>query len=137
MTPNTITVYYGGITIRVVRGEHLPHAGADAGRVLVYPSPESARKLIQKDVPVSHRADVLAALERIEVPDTDGAFSEKEIENAQFDQDHHPDFSPYWDSRAGQASLEIAQTLKLRPKTTAAFRRGWHSEEMRKAREAS
>jgi hypothetical protein len=61
-------------------------------------------------------------------------YSPAEIADAQYDIDHHPDFSPFWDSSRGQESARIALAVKLEPVTSSYFRRTWHSNAMREAR---
>lgn len=61
------------------------------------------------------------------------AFTDAEIAEAQFALDHHPHFSPYWDS--AEDVLEVIHALDLKPTTSEAFRRQWHSDGMRAARE--
>lgn len=60
--------------------------------------------------------------------------SAQEIADAQFDLDHHPDSSAFWDSSRGQESFGIALDLGLQPKTTREFRNEWHRAEMAAAR---
>lgn len=67
--------------------------------------------------------------------DTFDLYGEEEIARAQFDLDHHPDFSTYWESRAGQDALSLALDCHLKAQTTSEFRRNWHREQMRAARE--
>lgn len=68
MDANTITIYRSHDTLRVVKGEHKPHAGSKAQRVTVYPNAQlafasetdaAARAIIQRVEP-SINADVVA-----------------------------------------------------------------------------
>jgi len=62
-------------------------------------------------------------------------FSEQEIADAQFDLDHHPEWSPFWDSSRGQESASITLDLGLVPATSYDERNTWHREQMDAARE--
>lgn len=55
--------------------------------------------------------------------------TDREIDAAQFALDHYPENSPYWDSRAGQETLETADIFRLKPATTEQFRRKWNDEQ--------
>jgi hypothetical protein len=63
MDANTITVYRGRESLRVVRGEHVAHAGSKSDRITAYPSAAIALAHEKAD-------DVRAAILRIE-PDSD------------------------------------------------------------------
>lgn len=63
--------------------------------------------------------------------------SAESIARAQFDLDHHPQDSAYWESSAGQDSLGIIADHNLTATTTAQFCREWHTEQMRAARSAA
>lgn len=54
----------------------------------------------------------------------------KAILRAQFDLDHYPQDSIYWDSRAGQESLGVIVDNDLTAATTAEFCRNWEREQM-------
>jgi hypothetical protein len=63
MDANTITVYRGRQSLRVVRGEHAKHIGSESDRITVYPDAVIALAHERAD-------DVRAAILRIE-PDSD------------------------------------------------------------------
>lgn len=54
-----------------------------------------------------------------------------EIARAQFDLDHHPINSPFWDSSDGQDTLQLIDDCGLVETTDETFRRDWHRRAMR------
>lgn len=62
-------------------------------------------------------------------------FDDVALSEAQFDINHHPSNSSFWDSARGQESAKTALGANLKPTTTETWRRNWHNCEMNAARE--
>lgn len=99
---------------------------------------DHAMPLPERAVAVDPKGNVIdagaALVEQQEQQQQEGGVcpvSAAELREAQFDLDHHPANSPFWDTPRGQDSLGIAGELGLAPTTTPLFRRQWHSDGMR------